>query len=166
MLSLQTKFVEGSERALIYKYIDIILQSALCSTPHTTPSDKFARDHRQFHTVVELPLWENRVEEARKIVAQTDEDMEWVISVAEKGKARLGNDDAPEEGVQWGDDYVEEMVEICDGELLGARVSCYIYRSLVSNEWSLFVIRSVSSNRHTRWFHGVARVFLDSASSI
>lgn len=63
---------------------------------------------------VELPLWENRAEEAQKIMVQTEEDMH------EKGKASLvfvGNVDAPEEGVEWGDDYEEEIVKICDGEL-------------------------------------------------
>lgn len=86
---LQTKFVEGSDRLIICKYIDIILESAIRATPHTSPVQKFPRSVAQFYESIEVPLGNRRVETARSIIVQTEKEMESVIRPDASGPAQL-----------------------------------------------------------------------------
>lgn len=86
-LRLQCATVLGSDKALIYRYIDIILESAIHSTPNTSPHGKFPASADIFHRQVELPLWTHPIPYAKAIVEA--QDFDFVIVSDENGEPCL-----------------------------------------------------------------------------
>lgn len=97
---LQIKFVMGVDKQLIYRYIDIILESAIRATPHTSPAVLFPANTAEFERLVERPLWAHPVPLARSMIVETESRMEYVIRPDAEGHAHLvyvGEDDGADE---------------------------------------------------------------------
>lgn len=86
---LKTKFVTGVDKQLIYRYIDIILESAIRATPHTSPSVFFPANHAEFERLIERPLWAHPVPQARSMIVETESRMEYVVRPDAEGHAHL-----------------------------------------------------------------------------
>lgn len=107
---LRTKFVLGVDKQLIYRYIDIILESALRATPHTSPAGRFPGTSAAFETMVERPLWDNPVVEGRSMIIETESRMDYVIRPDADGHARLVY-----VGEEQGDDADDDGLVVVDG---------------------------------------------------
>lgn len=86
---LKTKFVLGVDKQVIYRYIDIILESAIRATPHTSPAVRFPATPTEFETNVERRLWEYPVPQARSMIIETESKMDYVIRPDADGHAHL-----------------------------------------------------------------------------
>lgn len=67
-LNLRTATVTAAHKAHICKYIDVILESAVRSSPHTSPSVKFPGSAAPDESGVEKHPWTNSIPMARMIV--------------------------------------------------------------------------------------------------
>lgn len=95
-LNLRTATVTAAHKAHICRYIDVILESAVRSSPHTSPSVKFPGSAAQYESGVEKHLWTNSIPMARMIVEA--QPFDYIVLVGEDGEPVFQAVDGDSEG--------------------------------------------------------------------
>ncbi|KAL0632787.1 hypothetical protein Q9L58_008337 [Maublancomyces gigas] len=83
-LNLRTATVTAAHKAHICRYIDVIMESAVRASPHTSPSTRFPGSAAQYENGVEKHLWTNPIQMARMIVDA--EPFDYIVVVGEDGE--------------------------------------------------------------------------------